>query len=256
MGITPGYLDLVGRIAVVAGGSRGIGAATCRLLAQSGARVACVARGTAGAETLAEGIRDKGGIALAVAADCTRWDEVEHMRRQVETELGSADLLAAFVGGGGEPAPVETMSEDAWRSALDTNLTSAFLTLRSFLPGMIARRRGAVVLLASAAGRQPGGASAAYAAAKAGVVMLTRHVAREVARHGVRVNCLAPSTVLSKALRSQLPLESRRQMMAAFPLGRIGEPEDVARAAAFLLSEASSWITGVTIDVAGGRVMG
>ena len=109
--------------------------------------------------------------------------------------------------------------------------------------------------MASSAARVPTGAPAPYAAAKAGVVMLTRHVASEVGKHGVRVNCLAPHTVLVERTRRYMSEERRRQIATTIPLGRLGTPEDVALATLFLASESSSWITGVTLDVAGGWIM-
>ncbi len=121
--------------------------------------------------------------------------------------------------------------------------------------GMIERGRGSIVTMASSAGRLPSQASAAYAAAKAGVVMFSRHVANEVGQHGVRVNCLAPSSVLTERVERLMPEETQRQVAAMHPLGRMGTPEDVALATLFLASESSSWITGVTLDVAGGRIM-
>jgi len=119
----------------------------------------------------------------------------------------------------------------------------------------VQRRRGAIVTMSSTAGRQVGGASAAYAAAEAGAAMFTRHVAQEAGRHGVRVNCIAPSAVLTDRVRERMPAEIQRQVAASFPLGRLGVPEDVALATLFLASDSSSWLTGVTLDVAGGRIM-
>ena len=138
---------------------------------------------------------------------------------------------------------------------MDGSLTATFLTLKSFLPGMIQRGRGAIVTMASSAARLPSQASAAYAAAKAGVVMFSKHVANEVGQHGVRVNCLAPSSVLTERVKRLMPEETQRQVASMHPLGRMGTPEDVALATLFLASESSSWITGVTLDVAGGRVI-
>jgi 3-oxoacyl-[acyl-carrier protein] reductase len=173
----------------------------------------------------------------------------------VEEELGPVDVLAAFAGGQGYPTPTEQMSEEQWRSVIDSDLTSTFLTVRSFLPGMIERGRGAIVTMASSAGRLPSQASAAYAAAKAGVVMFSKHVANEVGQHGVRVNCLAPSSILTERVKRLMPEATQRQMAAMHPLGRMGMPEDVALATLFLASDSSSWITGVTLDVAGGRII-
>jgi 3-oxoacyl-[acyl-carrier protein] reductase len=109
--------------------------------------------------------------------------------------------------------------------------------------------------MASAAGRQAAKSSAAYAAAKAGVVAFSRHLAGEFAHEGIRINCIAPSAIENDRMRSWIPQEQRRAVAATFPLGRLGQPEDIAAAALFLASSASSWITGVTLDVAGGKVM-
>jgi len=165
--------------------------------------------------------------------------------------------VAAFVGGGqARPGPVAEVTEQDWRSTLDGRLTATFLTLKSFLPGMVQRGRGAIVTMASSAARLPGlGAPAPYVAAKAGVIALTRQAASEVGRHGVRVNCVAPHTVLTERIAQMMPGERKQQLLAAVPLGRLGTPEDVAAAAVFLASESASWLTGVTLDVAGGYVM-
>jgi 3-oxoacyl-[acyl-carrier protein] reductase len=251
----PTYADLADKVAVVTGGSRGIGAATCRLLAQNGVRVAVNGRDETAIDSVVQEIRDNGREAIGVAADLTDFVAVEHMRRRVEEELGPVDVLAAFAGGQGYPTPTEQMAEEQWRSVIDSDLTATYLAVRSFLPGMIERGRGSIVTMASSAGRLPSQASAAYAAAKAGVVMFSRHVANEVGQHGVRVNCLAPSSVLTERVKRLMPEETQRQVAAMHPLGRMGRPEDVALAALFLASESSSWITGVTLDVAGGRIM-
>jgi 3-oxoacyl-[acyl-carrier protein] reductase len=253
--IYPTYPDLANKVAVVTGGSRSIGAATCRPLAENGAKVTVNGRDEAAISSVVEEIRGSGGEAIGVAADVTDLAAVERMRRRVQEELGPVDVLAAVAGGQGYPTPTEQMAEEQWRSVIDANLTATFLTVRSFLPSMIERGRGSIVTMASSAGRLPSQASAAYAAAKAGVVMFSRHVANEVGQHGVRVNCLAPSSVLTERVGRLMPEETQREVAAMHPLGRMGTPEDVALATLFLASESSSWITGVTLDVAGGRII-
>ena len=253
--IYPTYPDLANKVAVVTGGSRGLGAETCRLLAQNGAKVMVGGRDEAAINSVVQEIQDSGAEAIGAAADLTDFASVERIRGRVEEELGPVDVLAAFAGGQGYPTPTEQMSEEQWRSVIDSDLTSTFLTVRSFLPGMIERGRGAIVTMASSAGRLPSQASAAYAAAKAGVVMFSRHVANEVGQHGVRVNCLAPSSILTERVKRLIPEGTQRQMAAMHPLGRMGLPEDVALATLFLASDSSSWITGVTLDVAGGRII-
>jgi 3-oxoacyl-[acyl-carrier protein] reductase len=251
----PTYPDLTDKVAVVSGGSRGIGAATCRLLAQNGAKVTVNGRDEAAISSVVEEIQGSGGEAIGFAADVTDFAAVELMRRRVEEELGPVEVLAAFAGGQGYPTPTEQMAEEQWRSVIDSDLTATFLTVRSFLPGMIERGGGSIVTMASSAARLPSQASAAYAAAKAGVVMFSRHVANEVGGHGVRVNCLAPSSVLTERMKHLMPEETQQEVAAMHPLGRMGVPEDVALATLFLASDSSSWITGVTLDVAGGRIM-
>lgn len=253
----PTYPDLSDKVAVVTGGSGGIGAATCRMLAANGAKVAVNGRDEAKIDATVEAVRSAGGEAVGAPADCTDFDAVERMRRTVEEGLGPVEVLLAFAGGGGaRPGPVADITEEEWRSSVDGSLTATFLTLKSFLPGMVERGGGSIVTMGSSAARIATGAPAPYAAAKAGVAMLTRHVAAEVGARGVRVNCLVPHTILVGRVRSLMPEEQQRRLAAEVPLGRLGNPEDVALAALFLASESSSWITGVTLDVSGGRVMG
>ncbi|HWF26453.1 MAG TPA: SDR family NAD(P)-dependent oxidoreductase [Solirubrobacteraceae bacterium] len=251
----PRYPDLADRVAVVTGGSRGIGAAAARALAANGAAVAVVARDEQALAAVAEDIRAHGGRAIAVRADCTVEAELTRAVAAVTDELGPADILAAFAGGSGMPVPTTEESAAHWRDVLESDLTSTFLTTKAFIPAMIERHRGSIITMSSAAARQPAQSNAAYAAAKAGVIAYTRHIAKELGPQGVRVNCLAPSSVENEKMRTWTTEEQRRQLGASFPLQRIGQPKDVAEAALFLASDASSWITGVTLDVAGGKIM-
>jgi 3-oxoacyl-[acyl-carrier protein] reductase len=253
---TPIYPDLAGKVAVVTGSSRGIGAATARLLAASGASVVVNGRDQSAIDGVVADIRTRGGRAVGVAADCSDSAAIERLRAQAEHELGPVDVLAAFVAGGRAlPGPTAQIAEEDWRSTVDGTLTATFLALKSFLPGMIERRRGAIVTMASSAAREPLGAPAAYAAAKAGIIMLTRQVAAEAGPYGVRINCLAPHTILTEHVQRQLPEDRQQELAAAVPLRRLGTPRDVAQAALFLVSDSASWLTGITLDVAGGRIM-
>jgi 3-oxoacyl-[acyl-carrier protein] reductase len=252
--ITPCYPDLAGKTAVVTGGSRGIGAEVCRALARAGTRVGVVGRDAAAVSAVLRDIASVGETGTALIADCTDPTALRNARELAERELGPADLLLAFAGGNGDPAVTWETTAERWRAVVEANLTATFLTLKEFLPGMVARRRGAVVTMASSAARLPSQASAAYAAAKAGVVMLTRHLAAEVGPHGVRVNCVAPSAVRTDRLAA-MPADQLARIGANFPLGRVGEPADVAAATLFLCSAAAGWVTGVTLDVAGGKVI-
>jgi 3-oxoacyl-[acyl-carrier protein] reductase len=249
------YPDLAGKVAVVTGGSRGIGAATARALAANGTAVAVVGRDHAAIEGTVQGIVATGGTALGIAADCTVESDLATLHRKVADDLGPVDILAAFAGGNGMPVPTDAETGEHWREVIETDLTSTFLTVSACLPAMVARHSGVIITMSSAAARQAAKSSAAYAAAKSGVIAFTRHLAGEFAEDGIRVNCLAPSAIENDHMRSWVPAAQRKELAAAFPLGRLGQPDDVAAAALFLASFASSWITGVTLDIAGGKIM-
>ncbi|WZB71231.1 SDR family NAD(P)-dependent oxidoreductase [Achromobacter xylosoxidans] len=144
------YPDLRGKVALVTGGSRGIGAATCRALAASGAKVAVNGRDEAAIQAVVASIRDAGGQAMAAPADCANLADTRRMAGELRQAWGEPDLLAAFAGGTGRPQPLGEISEQDWRSSLDNNLTSTFFTLQCFLPGMMARGAGSAVTMASA----------------------------------------------------------------------------------------------------------
>ncbi len=254
-GSPPHYPDLAGKVALVTGGSRGIGAATCRALAANGVRVAVNGRDLTAIDRVVGEITGEGGVAMAAPGDVTEEAAVRGIREEVEQALGSVEILAAFAGGQGTPVPTSQLGLERWRSVLESDLTSVYLTVTAFLPAMIERGAGAIITMSSAAGRQPSGANAAYAAAKAGVVMFTKHLAHEVGKHGIRVNCLAPSAVLNDRMQRFMSAEQLDELAAKFPLGRIGQPDDVAQAVLYLASSASSWVTGVTLDLTGGRVI-
>lgn len=251
------YPELRGKVAVVTGSSRGIGLETATRLAANGVGVGITARSQEAIDDAVTSIRSAGGRAVGVAADATNLDATVRLRERIESELGAVDFVAAFAGSGrARPGPVYELSEEDWHSTVDGHLTATFLTLKVFLPGMVERRRGSIVTMASSAGRTPTpSAPAPYAAAKAGIVMLTRHVASQVGQHGVRVNCLSPSTVLTERTISLMPEEVKQRFTELHPLGRLGEPKDVAEAACFLASDSATWLTGVVLDVAGGAVM-
>jgi 3-oxoacyl-[acyl-carrier protein] reductase len=246
--------DLAGRVAVITGGSRGIGAATAAVLAANGAAVAVVGRDETALAAVAASITDRGGHAIWVRADCTAPADLTRMAQIVSERLGPPRILAAFAGGNGMPVPTEAETPEHWGEVVETDLNSVFYTVRAILPAM-RDRGGAIVTMSSAAARQAAGSCAAYAAAKAGVIAFTRHLAAELAPSGIRVNCLAPSATENDKMRGWLSADQRAQLGASFPLGRIGQPADVAAAALFLASDASAWITGATLDVAGGKIM-
>jgi 3-oxoacyl-[acyl-carrier protein] reductase len=253
----PSYPDLDGKVAVVTGGSKGIGAATCILLGRNRARVAVCGRDPETIERVTSETRDAGAAqAVGLAADLTIPDGVARLRAEVEKELGPAEILFAFAGGFGARTPLLRTQLEEWNAVVESNLTSTFLTLREFAPGMVERGSGSIVTMASNAARFLDiKLTASYAAAKAGIMMLSRHAALELGPHGVRVNVLAPATILSERVKANMDEERLASIAAMAPLGTVGVPEDPALAALFLASDSARWMTGVTLDVAGGRIM-
>lgn len=250
-------LELEGRTALVTGSSRGIGAQIARVFAARGARVAVHGRDANAVKAVVAQVEQAGGQAVPVLADLTRYEEVEEMRTAVEESLGTVDILVANAGGSNvRPGPVEDISEADWRASLDNNLTSIFFTVKVFLPGMKQRGHGTVITISSAAARRPTAQSpVAYTAAKAGVELLTRQLALQAGPYGVRANCIAPETILTERNQQKIPGEVQEQLRLSHPVQRLGTPEDVAEAAFFLASERSSWVSGITLDVAGASVL-
>ncbi len=248
---------LEGRVALVTGSSRGIGAGIARLFAQEGARVALHGRDAAALQAVRSEIEEAGGTAITVTADVTKFSEIEAMRRTVEKELGPVDILVANAGGSYvPPGPLEEIPEDGWHASVEGNLTATFLTIKSVLPGMKARKTGNIITMSSASGRWAHPRSPIpYAAAKAGIQILTQDVAAQAGPFGVRVNSLAPESILTERNRERIPAAVQAQMVETHPIRRLGTPEDVARAALYLASEDSAWVTGIILDVAGGATM-
>jgi 3-oxoacyl-[acyl-carrier protein] reductase len=249
--------DLGGRVALVTGSSRGIGRAIALHLARRGATVAVHGRDEAAVASVVAEIEAAGGSALGTTADLTDSGQIEALRGRIADGLGPVDILVANAGGSTvAPGPLEEISEEAWRESLDGNLTATFLTVKGFLPEMKRRGHGVIITMSSAAARRPTERSPlAYAAAKAGIELLTKELALQAGPHGVRVNCIAPETILTERNLERIPLAVQEQLRDAHPIRRLGTPEDVAEAAGFLASESSAWITGVTVDVAGGSVL-
>ena len=245
------------RVTLVTGSSRGIGAAIAQAFARAGARVVLHGRDAGALEGVRTGIADRGGQAMCVTADLTRLDEIEAMRTRIEDGYGPVEILVANAGGSTVgPRSIEDMSEAEWRSDVDANLTATFLTVKVFLPGMKERRAGTIVTVSSSAGRRANVRSpAAYAAAKAGIQMLTQHLAAQAGPYGIRVNCVAPETILTDKNKQWITAEQQETLAGSHPVRRLGTPEDVAGAVVFLASPDAGWITGMIVDVDGGAVM-
>lgn len=232
--------------ALITGGSRGIGAATVRLLAEQGARVAFFYHEAA---AQARALAGETG-ATALCCDVTSSAEVERTVKEAIGRLGSIDALVNCAGASHIGLLTETGDVD-WRRMIAVNLDGAFYATRAVLPGMIARRAGAIVQVSSMWGLSGASCEAAYSAAKAGLIGLTKATAREVGPSGIRVNCVAPG-VIDTEMNAHLSAADRCALAEATPLCRIGRPEEVAEAIVFLCSDRASYITAQVLCVDGG----
>jgi len=249
--------QLKDRVALITGSSRGIGAGIARVLAGQGANVAIHGRDPSALATVRGEIEHAGGHVISVAADVTKFSDIETMRREIENQLGPVDILVANAGGSfTKPAPLEDISDEGWRVTVAGNLDATFLTIKSFLPGMKERRSGCIITVSSAAARRPHPNSPIpYAAAKAGIIMMTQHLAAQVGPYNIRVNCIAPETILTENNRVHIPMDQQATLAESHPLKRLGTVEDIAHAALYLASDNAGWVTGTVLDVAGGAVM-
>ena len=243
-----------GRVALVTGGSRGIGRAISEQLAAAGARVAVNYRSDHGAaaETVAA-IQSAGGTATAVAADVSNETDVDRLIADVDAALGPVDLLVNNAGIFDYGDHHETTVQ-LWHRTIAVNLTSAFLVSWAVKDGMIQRGYGRIVNVASIAALRPRPNSIAYAASKAGMVGLTRSLAEGVAGDGVRVNAIAPGLIETDIL-ADVDKGVLDELVEATPMKRIGQPDDIASVALFLLGDDSNFMTGQTLVASGGRVM-
>lgn len=245
---------LKGRVALVTGGSRGIGRACCEAIARGGADVAVnfCRNGEAAQETVRL-VEAAGRRAISVQADVSSAEEVDRMVADVQSRVGPIDLLVNNAGIFRQASHSETTLE-LWRRTLDVNLTGAYLVTWGVLEGMIERGFGRIVNIASIAGLRARPKSIAYAVSKAGLIGLTKSLSAAVAEHNVRVNAVAPGLIDTEILAG-VDQSHLDELIDATPIRRIGRPEEIARLVLFLLSEQSSFTTGQTLVASGGRVL-
>jgi 3-oxoacyl-[acyl-carrier protein] reductase len=239
-------------VAIVTGGGRGIGRAIALRLAAEGANIVIADVDLAAAQDVAGAAQSLGCQALAVETDVSRKAQVQSMVEAALRRFGQLDILVNNAGAAGPDAAVEDVAEEDWDRTLAVHLKGTFLCCQAVLPHMKARHYGRIVNMASVAGKEGNARSSAYCAAKAGVICLTRSIAREVAHDGITVNSVAPTVIATEPVLA-MPPEELQALLARIPLGRVGQPEEVAAVVRFLVSDEASFTTGACYDLSGGR---
>lgn len=247
-------MTLVGKVALVTGGSRGIGRAIALKVAENGADVAInYAGNTAAAEEVKAAIEQMGRKALLIQCSVADTDGVQAMVNQVVKELGRLDILVNNAGITRDGLLMR-MKEADWDDVMNTNLKGVYNCSKAVMRTMMKQKSGRIVNMASVVGEMGNAGQANYAAAKAGVIGFTKSLAKEVASRGITVNAIAPGFIATDMTRV-LSDDQKAEMARTIPLGRAGQPEDVANAVLFLASEGAAYITGQVLNVDGGMVM-
>ena len=243
------------QVVLITGASRGIGAATARLFAQHGWAVGInYCTSAQAAEKLTEEIRAAGGTAVAIQGDVADSAQAARVVADAERELGPIDALVCNAGVALPQQLLTDTTDEQWRRVMGVDLDGVFYTIRAAVPGMVRRQQGSIVTVSSMWGVTGGSCEVAYSAAKAGVIGLTKALAKELGPSQIRVNCVAPG-VIDTEMNGALDQESLDLLAEETPLGRIGRGEDVARSILFLAGEASSFVTGQVLQPNGGIVI-
>ncbi|MEY9969931.1 3-oxoacyl-[acyl-carrier protein] reductase [Lysinibacillus sp. RC46] len=245
---------LEGKVAVVTGASRGIGRSIALKLADEGAKVVVNYSGSqAKAEEVVAAIQENGGEAIAVQASVSKTEEVSALMDVAVKTFGSLDILVNNAGITRDNLLMR-MKEDEWDAVLDTNLKGVFLCTKAVTRQMMKQRAGRIINISSIVGVAGNAGQANYVAAKAGVIGLTKTTAKELASRNILVNAIAPGFIETE-MTEQLPEDIKQGMLTQIPLAKLGQPEDIAKAVAFLASDDANYMTGQTLHIDGGMVM-
>jgi NAD(P)-dependent dehydrogenase (short-subunit alcohol dehydrogenase family) len=252
---------LLDRNAIVTGAARGMGFAIAKALYEEGARVAIIDIDEKGVMDAAQQVDSKSSRAIGRRVDVTDKAEIANFIKEIKKLWGSVDILVNNAGGAlNTPYLLEEIEEKDWNLVVDVNLKGTFLCCQAVIPEMVKQKRGVIVNISALAGHWRASlAGVQYVAAKAGVEGLTRQLAYDWGKYGIRINAVAPTVTLTgdrvKGLWEEKREEEKKKVLSDIPLGRLGTPEEVASVVVFLASNESSYITGITIDVSGGRYL-
>ena len=246
-------IDLSNKIALVTGASRGIGQSISMILAQNGAHVVCVSRNINDVQSVADKITHQKFNASAASCDISDSNNVTELVKDIIEKHGRIDILINNAGITRDNLLMR-MSEDDWNEVINVNLKAAFTAIKAASRSMIKQRSGRIINISSVVGLMGNAGQANYAASKAGLIGMTKSIAREFASRGITANCIAPGYVETE-MSNKLADKVKSSLNEQIPLGRIGNVEDIAYAVAFLASDEASYITGQTLAVDGGMVM-
>jgi NAD(P)-dependent dehydrogenase (short-subunit alcohol dehydrogenase family) len=251
------HIELQNKVALITGASSGIGAATAIRLASSGAKVAVnYFHNEKGAKEIVASIENAGGAAIALRADVRNSSDCNSLLEATVRHFGPLDILINNAGSLVERLRLLELTEERWDEVLDLNLKSAYMCSRAAARGMIERKSGIIVNVSSIAGHNGGGPGAIhYAAAKAGLFGFTKAIAKELAPHSIRVNCVSPGVIVTPFHETFSTPEAMKNFVAAIPMNRAGTPDEVAKVIVFLCSDEASYLCGETIEINGGMLM-
>jgi 3-oxoacyl-[acyl-carrier protein] reductase len=240
------------RVALITGGAGGIGLAVARRFARAGAHIAITDIRDKAARQAADEITRMGRRAIGLGGDLSRSDEADALVRATLAEFGRIDILINNAGLMGRVAPLWELKDEDWNQVIAVDLSSVFFVSRAVIPHMRAQKSGCIVSVSSIAGKEGTPRLIPYSVAKAGIIVFTKALGKEVVTDGIRVNCVAPG-VIDTRLLDQLPPEATQLMLSKIPMGRLGTVDEVAAVVYFLASDDASFITAQCFDVSGGR---